>query len=116
MWLLSSLGQPDDPTPLHAYFRREVDRELGGIRGSLKLDEHQHLLRTAPALALGAHTQGLRRLRSTGMYIPSENVPPAPRESPTAAAPPSHMPGGRQAAGTRRTRLSGRRQAAVNGC
>ena len=54
MWLLGSLGQPDDPTPLHAYFRREVDRELGGIRGSLKLDEHQHLLRTAPALALGA--------------------------------------------------------------
>jgi len=54
MWLFSSLGQPDDPTPLHPYFRREVDRELGGIRGSLRLDEHQHLLRTAPALALGA--------------------------------------------------------------
>ena len=26
MWLFSSLGQPDDPTPLHPYFRREVDR------------------------------------------------------------------------------------------
>ena len=48
MWLFSSLGQPDDPTPLHPYFRREVDRELGGIRGSLKLDEHQHLLRVGP--------------------------------------------------------------------
>ena len=44
--------------------------------------------RPTPALALGAHTQGLRRLRSTGMYIPSENVPPEPIESTTAAAPP----------------------------
>ena len=44
--------------------------------------------RPTPALALGAHTQGLRRLRSTGMYIPSENVPPEPIESTTTAAPP----------------------------
>ena len=105
MWLFGSLGQPDDPTPLHPYFRREVDRELGGIRGSparrapappcarRRRSRSARRRRTATAIASrscsrfsSSSSRACRRRAARPTPTPTPPPPPPPRPAPRRPA------------------------------